>query len=103
MREADEIGSKGALVRQARTMERFHLGDRDLEGGGLESSKDLINSDSTGSEPILGEPVRNLRVLDNMDLYPLIVEIDRSLSLKRNTRKFAMLGIEGLVGSIFRL
>ena len=52
---------------------KSHLGVRDLCTGRC-SSKDLINSDKIGLDPIL-LPVLNLRVLEIIALYPLIVHI----------------------------
>ena len=55
-------GSYGAFCRQTKTQDKSHLGVRDLCTGRC-NSKDHINSDKTGLDPIL-LPVLNLRVLD---------------------------------------
>ena len=49
-----------------KTQDKSHLGVRDLCTG-CYNSKDLINCDKTGLDPIL-LPVLNLRVLDIIDL-----------------------------------
>ena len=55
-------GSNGAFCRHTKIQDKSHLGVRDLCTGCC-SSKDLINSDNTGLEPIL-LPVLNLRLLE---------------------------------------
>ena len=59
-------GSYEAFCRQTKTQDKAHLGVRDLCTGRC-NSKDFINSDKTGLDPIL-LPVLNLRVLDIIDL-----------------------------------
>ena len=59
-------GSYGAFCRHTKTQDKSHLGERDLCTGRC-NSKDLINSDKTGLDPIL-LPILNFRVLEIIDL-----------------------------------
>ena len=55
-------GSNGDFYRETKTQDTSHFGVRDLCTGRC-NSKDLINSDKTGLDPIL-LPVLNLRVFE---------------------------------------
>ena len=55
-------GSNGNFCRETKTQDKSHFGVRDLCIGHC-NSKDLINSDRTGLDPIL-LPVLNLRVFN---------------------------------------
>ena len=66
-------GSNGAFFKQVKTQDKSYLGVRNPCTGRC-SSKDLINSDKTGLDPIL-LPVLNLRVFEIITLYPLMVLI----------------------------
>ena len=65
--------SNGTFCKHFKTQDKSHLGVRQLCTGRC-SSKVLINSDKTGLDPILLQ-VLNLRVLEIIALYPLIVLI----------------------------